>query len=159
MISDFGWTPYMTKTNYKITELMKLNGKSKSKLVEPERNLAKQRLENLKQDLEEFLEDPQIGMTIDEWSGRAETYYGIVMSGEGGNRVNGIPGFDYYEECDYLVAEAVTEFGGSTPETTYEFGVHKKLKEFLQKRGASAEWYDAGTVHVYFEEPCQAPKR
>ena len=89
----------------------------------------KERLENLKADLKKLVEDPQISMTLDEFYGHPETYRGLVVSAESGNTIQGIRIADYWE--DYVSPE---------------------FEAFLKEHRASFEYYDAGTLHVCFDE-------
>ena len=93
----------------------------------------------MKRELERKLEDPQIFVRDNV----------LVLSGEDGNKINGIPAFDYYEEVDSLMRDAQEEFGGDfKPTKTYDGGIHKEMRQWLDERGWYAEWADAGTVHL-----------
>ena len=75
--------------------------------------------------LENFLSDPQIAGTADEFHGCKETGRGLWLSGEEGNLIDGISAFDYYG---------------------YDGGVNPEMRKWLDERGWYAEWNDAGTV-------------
>jgi len=85
--------------------------------------------------------------TSEEWG--SKTSGALITSGEDGITYKGIPAFDYYQESDYLVKEAMLEFGSDYKfESSYVFGIHKDIESFLKERGWTAEWQDAGTVFI-----------
>ncbi len=88
-----------------------------------------ERLDRLRDDLEKFLEKPNIAGTIDEFYGYEEEYSGLWMSGEGGNLRDGVPVWDYYSLYD-----------GS-----------EEINKLLARHHAHFEWHDAGTVMVYLD--------
>jgi hypothetical protein len=73
--------------------------------------------------------------TTEEFNGNSG---GIWSSGEDGLLAkDGFPMFEYYAE-DYN-------------EKRYVFGVHKEIRELLEKNGWFAEWNDPGTIMFWKE--------
>ena len=113
---------------------------------------SKARLDKFVQEFNAAFGKASISCTIDSFESRPETYSGIIVSCEGGNEMDGIPAFDYYEELDHLMKEAESEFGPIDREPSYDGGILDKARKWLEARGARAEFYDAGTVEIWMEE-------
>ena len=97
----------------------------------------KERLESLRAEILDFLEDPQIVGTVDEFYGCKETYSGLWMSCEGGNIMpDGSPAF------------LPTHLVDRGP---YEFHIHSEFQKMLDRYNAGVEHRDAGTVMIYLD--------
>ena len=112
----------------------------------------KARLDKFVEEFKSTFGKASISCTIDYFKSRPETYSGIIVSGEGGNEMDGIPAFDCYEELDHLMKKAESEFGTIDREKSYDGGILDKARKWLEDRGARAEFYDAGTVEIWMEE-------
>ena len=112
----------------------------------------KARLDKFVKEFKAAFGKARISCTIDSFESRPETYSGIIVSGECGNEMDGIPAFDYYEELDHLMKEAESEFGPIDREPSYDGGILDKARKWLEARGARAEFYDAGTVEIWMED-------
>ena len=111
----------------------------------------KARLDRFIQEFKAAFGKARISCTIDLFESRPETYSGIIVSGEDGNEMDGIPAFDYYEELDHLMKEAESEFGPTDREKSYDGGILSEARKWLEARGARAEFYDAGTVEIWMD--------
>ena len=89
--------------------------------------------------------------TSEDWG--SKTSGALITSGEDGSiTYKGIPAFDYYQENDYLMREAMQEFGSDYKfESSYVSGIQKDLANWLKEKGWNTEWQDAGTVFLYLE--------
>ena len=92
------------------------------------------RLRRFEETFREYVANPQVAGTADEFRGYKETHCGLWVSGEEGNEVDGRPAFSYWSMSE-----------------RYEFGVHRSMDAFLDRHGAYADWYDPGTVVIYLE--------
>ena len=92
------------------------------------------RLRRFEEAFREYVANPQVNGTADEFRGYKETHCGLWVSGEEGNEIDGQPAFSYWSMSE-----------------RYEFGVHRDMNEFLDGHGAYADWYDPGTVVIYLE--------
>ncbi len=84
--------------------------------------------------------------------------------------IEGIPAFDYYEEVTQLGIHSIKTgefdhiiYEGKKPtaeqkkkelekewkNNSYDSGVHKKIRKFLDEHGWICEWNDPETVHIY----------
>lgn len=90
----------------------------------------KEKLDSLKDELREFLIDPQFGGTLAERNDEPEEdHRGFVFSAESGNIHNGLPVIMYEEGWE-----------------------DAGFASILAKHNAGYEWYDAGTAHVFLWE-------
>jgi len=97
--------------------------------------MSEERLDGLKAALREFLTEPRINGTHDEFHGYEETHCGLWMSGEDGNLLDsGLPAFSYGAESE-----------------DYDFGIHMDVGVLLDRHDAHAEWHDPGTVMIYLD--------
>lgn len=90
-----------------------------------------QRLSDLRKSFENLVTDPKIAGTVDKFYDREETYSGLWLSAEGGNLIDGIQAFDYYE---------------------YDGGINGKVREWAENNNAIFEFYDAGTIMLYLQQ-------
>ncbi len=73
-----------------------------------------------------------------DWRGNA-TLVGLVFSGASGAQIKGLPVADYY---DYAVWDP--------QESLHTGGLHKAVVKLIESHGGTWEWYDPGTITVYF---------
>ncbi len=84
-----------------------------------------QNLEKFQKEFENFVDNPQVCGTVDEFHGYKEEYCGLWVSGEEGNSIDG--------------------------RLVFTQGYDSPIDDFLDKWNAHYEWYDNGTVMIYLD--------
>jgi hypothetical protein len=104
--------------------------------------------------LKQFIPDLEVYKS-EECKHRVCREGGLVIASHGNPRpmYKGIYAFDYDEEVDYLHREAMIEFDSKYKfESSYEFGVHKEINQWIGSQGWIAEWWDTAFLEIWSME-------
>ena len=104
------------------------------------------RLQRFEKAFREYVANPQVNGTADEFRGYKETHCGLWVSGEEGNEIDGQPAFSYWSMSE-----------------RYEFGVHRRHERVprrarrvrgLVRSGYGRDLPGGGSVIRETEYPC-----